>query len=144
MENLNILSLVLATLTPMIIGSLYYSKLLFGNAWMDSIGMTPEKQKEGNMPVIFGVSLVMAFLMAFFLVGFNNGPGQEGEFDTFKHGAFHGAIVALFLVVPTFISNGLFEQKGWKNILINGLYWLITLVVMGGIVDAMNHFPNTV
>ena len=143
MENVNWLSLLLATLVPTIIGFIYYSKALFGKAWMDSIGMTEEKQKEGNMAVMMGVSLVMSFLIAFFMLNFCNGAGQEGEFDTFKHGAAHGGIISVFFVIPLFISNGLFEQKSWTNMLINGFYWLITLALMGGILDAMNHFPNT-
>ena len=123
-------------------GFIYYHKALFGKAWMDSIGMTEEKAKEANMPVVFGISLVMAFFIAFFLLNFNNGPGQEGGFDTFKHGAFHGVFITIVLVMPIFITNGLFEQKSWKNMLINILYWMITLAIMGGIVDAMNHWPN--
>ena len=112
---------------------------LFGNAWMDSIGMTEEKAKEANMGIVMGISLVMAFLISFFLLNFCNGVGQEGEFDSFKHGAAHGLILGGFLVGPIFITNGLFEQKSWKNMLINALYWLITLALMGGILDSMNH-----
>lgn len=143
MENVNFLSLILATLVPTVTGFIYYHKALFGQAWMDSIGMTEEKQKAANMGVIFGVSFVMSFLIAFFMLNFCNGLGQEGQFDTFKHGAAHGAILSVFFVIPIIISGGLFEQKSWKNMLINGGYWLITLAIMGGIVDAMNHFPNS-
>lgn len=142
MENVNWLSLIIAALVPMVMGFIYYHKALFGTAWMETIGMTEEKAKEANMGLTFGLSLVMAFLMAFFLMGFNNGLGQEGEFDTFGHGAAHGIIISLFLVVPIFVTNGLFEQKSWKNILINAGYWILTLAIMGGIVDAMNHWPN--
>ena len=142
MENLNILSLVIATLIPMITGMIYYAKPLMGKAWMESIGMTDEKRKSGNMPVMMIGSIVAAFLIAFFMLNFTNGFGQEGEFDTFQHGAMHGVVVSLFLVIPIFISKGLFEMVGWKNILIGGLYWMITLALMGGILDAMNHFPN--
>ena len=142
MENINWLSMVLATLVPMVVGFIYYHKALFGKAWMASIGMTEEKQKQGNMGMIMGISLVMSFLIAFFMLGFNNGFGQEGEFDTFKHGAAHGAIISLFFVIPIMITNGLFEQKSWSNMLINAGYWIITLAIMGAIVDGMNHFPN--
>jgi hypothetical protein len=142
MENVNWLSLILAAFVPMIMGFIYYHKSLFGQVWMDSIGMTEEKAQEANMPVVFGVSFVMSFLIAFFLMNFNNGAGQEGEFDTFKHGAAHGVIISFFFVIPIFITNGLFEQKSWKNMLINAGYWLLTLAIMGGIVDVMNHFPN--
>ena len=143
MENVNILSLVISTLIPMVLGTLWYSKALFGKAWMDSIGMTEEKQKSGNMPLMMGLSLVMAFLISFFLLNFNNGPGQEGAFDTFGHGVAHGIVISLFLIIPAFVSNGLFEQKPWKNIVINGLYWMVSLALMGGVIDAMNHWPNT-
>lgn len=143
MENVNWLSLILATLTPMILGFIYYHKALFGNAWMNSIGMTEEKAKSANMGMVMGISLVMSFLIAFFLLQFNNGPGQEGVFDTFGHGAAHGAILSVFLIIPIFVTNGLFEQKSWTNIFLNAGYWILTLAIMGGIVDAMNHFPNT-
>ena len=142
MENVNYLSLVLAALAPMVVGFIYYSKMLFGNAWMKSIGKTEEDLQGGNMVMILGLSLVLSFLMAFFMMNFCNGLGQEGQFDTFQHGVVHGIVVSLFLVIPTVITNGLFEQKSWSNILINSLYWMISLALMGGIVDAMNHFPN--
>ncbi|MFT5166163.1 MAG: UDP-N-acetylmuramyl pentapeptide phosphotransferase/UDP-N-acetylglucosamine-1-phosphate transferase [Saprospiraceae bacterium] len=140
--EINWLSLVLATLVPTVVGFIYYHTALFGKAWMASIGMTEEKARSGNMPVMMGVSLVMSFLIAFFLLGFNNGLGQEAEFDTFKHGATHGVIISLFFVIPIMITNGLFEQRSWKNMLINAGYWIITLAIMGAIVDGMNHFPN--
>lgn len=143
MDKINWLSMVLATLTPVFIGFLYYHKAVFGKAWMDSIGMTDEKAKEANMVVIFGVSIVLSFLLSFLLLNFNNsGINQEGDFDTFKHGAWHGIFLAITTATPVMVINGLFEQKTWKNMLINVFYWIITLALMGGILDAMNHWKN--
>ncbi len=144
MENVNWLSLIIAVLLPTIIGFIYYNKALFGNSWMQSIGKTEEDLKGGNMALMMGISLVMSFLIAFFLMNFNNGPGQEGQFDSFGHGATHGVMLSFFLVIPVLVSNGLFEQKSWKNTLINAGYWILTLALMGGVVDAMNHWPNEV
>ena len=142
MENINWLSVIISTLMPMIMGFIYYHPKVAGKAWMESIGMTEEKAREANMPLTFGISLVMSFLLTFFLINFNNGPGQEGQFDTFGHGAFHGAFLGLIVVMPVFVTNGLFEQKGWKNTIINVVYWVITLALMGGILDAMNHWTG--
>ena len=139
MEDLNWLSVILSAITPMVLGFIWYHKALFGNAWMEATGITEEKAKEANMAVVFGVSFVMALLLTFFLIGFNNQPGQEGEFDTFGHGAAHGLIVGLFIAMPLFITNGLFEQRSWKHMLINVGYWIVTLVIMGGIVDVMHN-----
>ncbi|MFK7776323.1 MAG: DUF1761 domain-containing protein [Saprospiraceae bacterium] len=143
MENLNVLSLVLATLVPSFIGFIFYNKALFGKAWMDSIGMTEEKYKEANMGKMMAISIAMSFLIAFFMLNFCNGAGQEGAFDSYKHGAAHGGIISFFFVTPLFISSGLFAQRSIKTALINGLYWAITLAVMGAILDGMNHFPNS-
>jgi hypothetical protein len=140
--SINWVSMVIAALIPMVMGFVWYHKAVFGKAWMDSIGMTEEKAKNANMPVVFGVSLVMAFLLAFFFVNFNNGPGQEGEYDSFKHGAFHGVFITIVVVMPVMVTNALFEQKSWKNILNNLGYWAVTLALVGGVVDAMNHWAH--
>lgn len=60
----NILVHLLAALVPMIVGFIWYHKSVFGTAWMNAAGMTDEKVKGGNMPVIFGLSFVMAFLLS--------------------------------------------------------------------------------
>jgi Protein of unknown function (DUF1761) len=142
MENTNWLSIVIATLIPIIIGFIYYNRNVFGKAWMQSLGINEDDLGKGNKAVIFGVSLVMSFLLAFFLLNFNNSPGQEGEFDTFKHGAFHGLFIGIVVGMPILVTNGLFELKNFKNLIINVGYWIITLALMGGILDSMNHWPN--
>jgi len=48
------------------------------------------------------------------MFNFCNGFGQEGEFDTFKHGAAHGVIIGLFLVVPKY-NNTFFYYKTVPN-----------------------------
>ncbi len=142
MENVNWLSLIIAALIPMVVGFIWYHKAVFGNAWMASIGMTEEKAKKANMPVVFVISIVMSFLLAFFLLTNVDSPGQEGEFDSFKHGAFHGVLIGLFVAMPVMVTSGLFEQRSWKNLLINIGYWLLTMALMAGVLDAMNHWPN--
>jgi hypothetical protein len=142
MGNINWLSLIIGALIPMVMGFIWYHKAVFGKAWMESVGMTEEKAKNANMPVVFGVSLVMAFILAFFFLNFNNSPGQEGQYDTFKHGAFHGALIAVLVAMPVMVTNALFEQKSFKNMVINVAYWILTLALVGGVVDAMNHWPN--
>ncbi len=142
MGDINWLSFAISMVMPMIVGSVYYHKKVVGTAWMDTIGMTEEKAQKANMAIIFGVSLTMSALLTFFLLVFNNDPGQEGQFDTFQHGAFHGAFVGLIIAMPVMVTNALFEQRSWKYMLINIAYWVITLALMGGVVDAMNHWPN--
>ncbi len=142
MEHINWFSLVIATLTPMIMGFIFYHPKLFGTAWMSSLGLSEEDFKNQNKVIVFGFAIIMSFILAFFMVNFNNGPGQEGQLDTFLHGAFHGLILGIVVAMPVLVINGLFELRDLKNLAINTLYWIITLMLMGGIVDAMNHWPN--
>lgn len=142
MGNVNWLSMIIAALIPMVVGFIWYHKALFGNAWMVSVGMTEEKARSGNMAVTLGVCFVMSFLLAFFILNNVDAPGQEGEFDSFKHGAFHGVLIGLFVAMPVMVTNALFEMKSWKNMLINIGYWVVTMALMGGVLDAMNQWPN--
>ena len=141
MPQPNWLAVIIAALIPMIIGFIYYHKAVFGKAWMNSLGLTDEDLKGGNMAIIFGVSLLMSVMMSMFLVGNVDGVGQEGRYDTFKHGFLHGVILAIMIAIPVLVTNGLFERKNFKNLAINALYWVITLGLMGGVIDALNHWP---
>ncbi len=153
----NFLAILVAALVPMVLGFLWYGPMLFQKAWMKESGMTEEKMKSGNMAVIFGVSFILALLLAFFIPTVTNHqmgafslmggdptkalPSYEAfmndykdAFRTFKHGALHGALVGIFFVLPIMGTNGLFERKSWKLIFINVGYWTLTLAVMGAIV----------
>lgn len=140
MQDVNWLSFVFAALIPLLVGFIWYHPKVFGKAWMHSIGMTEEKAKQANMAVVFGVSIFMSGLMALFMLSYVNGPTQEGQFDTFGHGAFHGLGIGIVLAIPILVTNGLFEQRSWKNMLINAGYWTLCFVLMGGVLDAMNTF----
>ena len=57
-----------------------------------------------------------------------------GRFRTFKHGALHGTIMALFVALPLLGTNALFERRGFKYIAIHTGYWIVTLALMGGVI----------
>ncbi len=142
MPQPNLLAIVIAALIPMFMGFIYYHPKVFGKVWMDSLGLKEEDLKKGNMGAIMGISLVMSVLLSFFMLVNVDGPGQEGEFDTFKHGVFHGVLIGIMVAMPVLVTNGLFERKNLKNLAINTLYWIITIGLMGGVIDMLNHWPN--
>jgi hypothetical protein len=131
----NWLALVLAAASSLVVGFVYYNPKVLGTAWMKESGITEEKAKDGNMPLIFGLSLIFAFVISMHL-NYVVGHG-DAEYGTFGHGAFHGALIALFVGIPILCTNALYEQRSWKYMLINAGYWLITLAVMGGILSKM-------
>ncbi|MBT8233309.1 MAG: DUF1761 domain-containing protein [Saprospiraceae bacterium] len=132
MENINFLALIAGAVVPMVIGFIWYGPI-FGKAWQNSLGMSDEDVQSGNMPVIFGISFLVAMVFSYYLyryVGYH--PEEE---QTFTHSAFHGAQIALMTAVPVLISNSLFEKKNWTNILINASYWTLTFAIIGGVMS---------
>lgn len=157
-----------AALIPMVVGAVYYHPKVAGNAWMKTNKFTEESLQGGNMAIIFGASYVFSILLAFGLGGLvihQSGAfsmmmpdvmisGSEvqndfntlmttygGNFRTFGHGALHGVIATVMFVLPFVGINALFERRGWKYTMIHLGYWLITLVLMGGLLCATLEFP---
>jgi hypothetical protein len=61
-------TLALAALIPLIVGSIWYNPRVFGKAWMASIGQTEESMKGGsNMALTFGLAYILSFFLAFVL-----------------------------------------------------------------------------
>ncbi len=161
---MNFIAIGISTLVPIIIGFVWYHSKVFGNAWMKAADMNDEKIKGANMGAIFGVSIIMSFLLALimqvisihqvhfgsilmFQPDFKEAGSVSSElykkimdlyghsYRTFKHGSFHGIIAGLLLVTPVISINALFERKGFKYIAINAGYWVVCLAIMGGIVS---------
>lgn len=69
------------------------------------------------------------------VIFFKNYMALYGDrFRTFGHGALHGTLAGITLVLPAIGINALFERKGFKYIAINVGYWIVCLALMGGVV----------
>jgi hypothetical protein len=165
MLKVNLPILLASSLIPMVIGFIWYNPKTLGSAWMKAADISDEKIKSANMPLIFGLTFIFSFFLAFamqFMVihQFHLGSilmGEQGltdpnselgkyvadfmskygnNFRTFKHGAFHGIIGSITMALPLIGTNALFERKSFKYIAINVGYWTITMALMGGVICA--------
>ncbi|OMP32239.1 MULTISPECIES: DUF1761 domain-containing protein [Mangrovimonas] len=155
----NILALVVAAASTLVVGAIWYNPKVFGTAWMKAAEMTEEKMKGANMAKIFGLALLFAFFIAatlralvvhqsgvFSLIegdvdgalpsyaAFMNDYGTS--FRTFKHGVLHGFITGVTMALPIIGTNALFERKSAKYIFINSGFWIVCMMIMGGIICA--------
>jgi hypothetical protein len=123
------LAIVLAGLIPMVIGYIWYHPKVFGGAWMKSLGLTEESLRQGNMAVIFGVSTLCAVVLAWRMNEYasHTQPGMS----QFVHGFFHGAYSMGLPAALVLVSNGLFQRNSYTNLIINALYWIVALGLMG-------------
>jgi hypothetical protein len=65
--EINWIALLLASLSTLVVGFIWYNPKVFGNIWMKESGMTEEKMKGSNMVMIFGLSIIYAFFISFIL-----------------------------------------------------------------------------
>ena len=64
---MNFYAVLVAALTTLVVGSIWYSPVLFGNAWMKETGLTEEELKKGSMLKIFGLTFVFSVMFAMIL-----------------------------------------------------------------------------
>lgn len=153
---MNFLAIAVAAFSTLLVGFIWYHPKVFGTVWMRTAGLSEEDLKKGNMLKIFGLTLILSFLIGTvlqFLVIHQTGAmsltqGDLGilpsyqlfmddygmAFRTFKHGGFHGFLTGLFFALPIIAINGLFEHKSAKYVFINAGFWVVSLTLMGGII----------
>lgn len=123
------LAILIAGLIPMVLGYVWYHPKVFGNAWMKSLGLTQEELRQGNMALIFGISIICSLVIAWRINAYSSHT-QPG-WSQLVHGFYHGAYSAGLVGVLMLVSNGLFQRNSLANILINAAYWLVALGLMG-------------
>jgi len=133
MSLINWPAVIIAALSAFAVGGLWYSKPLFGSAWMTDSGLTMEQVQKGNKGKIFGFTAVFSLLMAVNLAMFLADAKTNVSWGTtagFLAGIWTFSAIAI---------HSLFEQKNWRLIFINGGYSVVSLTLMGAILGWWRH-----
>lgn len=121
-------AVLVAGLSAFAVGGIWYSRPLFGNAWMTDSNLSKEQIKQGNKGKIFGFTAIFSLLMAVNLAMF---------LADVKTDAAWGAEAGFLAGIWTFCAiaiHSLFELKSWRYIFINGGYSVVSLTLMGTII----------
>ena len=159
-----------AALIPLVVGTFWYHPKGLGSILKKASGVSEEKMTGGHGALVFVLTYVASYFVARalgpivihqygFLGMLANQPDvhQAGtelnstvqglldkfgtEFRTFKHGALHGALTGVYLILPILAILTLFEKRRWTYLAIHAGYWIICLALMGGVVCA--YMPMT-
>ena len=129
--SFNYLAILVATVSTFLLGGLWYSPVLFGNAWMREMGFTPESCKAmGDAGRIMGLAFVIELIMAFNLAAF------IGAKASLAFGLFAGAAAGFGWVALAFGVTYLFERKSLRLFFINAGYHGVAFTLMGAILGA--------
>lgn len=121
---------IVATLSTMVVGSLWYMPRAFGNTWMKLIGKKPKDLEEGGMVRPILITLVVSFITAYILAHIT-----FLSHDFFKNSWFQDALSTAFWVwlgftAARFVTHDVFEHRPWKLTLMNIGHELVTFLVM--------------
>lgn len=122
----HVYAVLVAAIVAMIVGSLWYSRFLFGPQWMRLRGIDPVLAKDTGFPASklileFVYTLVTAFVL--------------GLFASFLPPTVYASVVfALFIwvgfYVPMLLAEVLWENKPFGMFLINSGLRLVNLIAM--------------
>lgn len=139
---------------PLIVGAVWYNPRFFGQ----------KTEGHGHNKSVYLAAFILGILysiaMAFQVihqlhfqsmlmgsVGFDQGTGDafhdfefmmakyKSNYRTFGHGAIHGLLNSICILLPIIAVNGLFEGKTWKYIMTTWGYWAATSILMGAIIS---------
>jgi len=126
----NYVAVLAAALSSFLIGGVWYSPVLFANAWMREAGI-PEERLHENMSKVFGGSFVLSFVIAMnlaFFLGHNAGIAW---------GAGAGALAGVGWAAASLATVFLFERRSTTLIVIDGGYLAVSYTVMGAVIGVM-------
>jgi hypothetical protein len=132
MSTINWLAVLVAGAAMWVLGSLWFSPVLFAKPWIKACGFTDAQMKQkSNLGLMLVTSFVLGLLMAVNLAFYHNSPTTTGAF-----GAAAGAAAGIGWVGLAFAMSAMFEKKPFAYTLITGGYYAVSLTLMGFIIGA--------
>jgi hypothetical protein len=131
--DVNYWAVVLATLSSMVVGSIWYTPRVFGNYWMKTAGVTPSgNSKDAVWPIV--ITLLVSFVTAWVLAG-----AAFIAWD-FYGGSFlvNSIVTAIVLwagfTAARFITHDAFDGRPSGLTVLNIAHEFVTLVIMALII----------
>ena len=124
--NISWAATLIAAFAGFAVGGLWYGPI-FGELWQREAGLSDERIKNSNMPLIFGTTFLLNLIAAFLLGHVLSTYGRPGLYTS----ALVGFGIGLGPVATSIGVNYLFSRKSMKLFLIDGGYWTVIYTVMG-------------
>ncbi len=130
--SVNFLAVLIAGIAYMIFGALWYSPVLFGNAWMKAIGKTKEQIAADSSAAGYIIALIGSFIAAYGIARIM----VWANFAGIPEGIMVAVVAGICFVFTTMMINDSFEKRPQGLTFMNILYHLIGFVIMGIIIGA--------
>ena len=131
--EINYIAVILATLSSMIVGTIWYTPRVFGNYWMKQAGITPSGDaKDAIRPIV--VTVIVSFITAWVLAGaaFISFSFYGGSF--LVNSLLTGLILWAGFTAARFITHDQFDMRTTGLTVLNIAHELVTISVMALII----------
>ncbi len=130
LDGINWLAVVVATFVAFALGGLWYSKALFGNTWLEEVGLTEEAINNANMAKTFGGTFVLQLLATIALATTLSAD------STWMDGLQNGLLISVLWIATAYGITYLFEQRSIRLFFINAGYYVVLFAISGSILGA--------
>ena len=128
LHHMNPWALLVSALILWFLGAAWYSPALFAKPWMSALGIVSSGPKKGLAAGMLA-SFVGDILVAFALLHIILWSGAA----SFTMGAFVGFVCWFGFFAATQFPQGIYESRPIKLFVINTGYWLVGLLIAGGV-----------
>lgn len=130
--HVSLLAVLIATVIQWLLGALWYG-YVFKTRWMSLVGIS-EADKPASpwfgMVTSFIANLILSFVLGHII---NWASGR-----TFPDGVWLGALCWLGFMAPPLFTQHIFEKRPVKLFAINAAYWLLAMMIAGGVLANLN------
>jgi Protein of unknown function (DUF1761) len=138
--EINWLAVLLADISSMVIGAIWYAKPVFGRRWMRLTGITEaDTQKGAALPLI--ITFVVSFFTAAVLAGSAAIAQHFYEGNFLLNAVLTAVILWIGFTAARLITHDLFDRRPSSLTVLNLAHELLTVVVMGLIIGLFG-FPG--
>jgi Protein of unknown function (DUF1761) len=128
LHHMNYWAVLVSGLILWFLGAAWYSPALFAKPWMAALGISPDHPKKG-LALGMVSSLIGDLFVAFVLLHFILWSGAS----TYLMGAFVGFICWVGFFAAIQLPQGIYESRPFRLFAINGGYWFVGLLLIGGL-----------
>ena len=134
--EVNYLAVVLAVVSSIVVGSIWYAPPVFGNTWMKLVGLKKEKMgKNGWLPMV--VTVLVSFLTAYVLAHVSYLSNYYFGNSFLQDALTTGFWLWLGLTAARLIMHDAFEGRPVKLTVLNVAHQFVTIMVMAAVIGFM-------
>lgn len=126
MENINFWAVLVSAALSFVLGSMWYSPLMFGKQWMRELNMSEADLASTNMAKMLTLTYLLSLVISFNLAAFLNDPSIGA-----KEGAMYGFLAGFGWVSMSLGMVYLYSRQSFKLFVIDAGYQTVLYTLIG-------------